>query len=69
MLKLDLDELAILLATSTEVAYPPFNRQAIMDIWDDKSPSQQVAYKLRARRMMKAWMNRGIILAEPHTAA
>jgi hypothetical protein len=56
---MQVDDLAILLAVGTEVHHIPRNRSAMLDIWNDKSPSQQVGYKLRAERLVDVWKKTG----------
>lgn len=51
----DTDTLAILLACSTEVANPPRDRLEMLTYWQGKDESKRVAYKLRAKRLLKVW--------------
>lgn len=60
---LDSDHLAMLLACSTEVGYPPRSREDIGGIWLEKSIPRQYAYRLRAVRLIKAWL--GVIPSAP----
>ena len=56
--KLDnVEQLAIILACSTEVRDDrvPEGRLDMLEIWESKTPSVQVAYRLRARRLLRAW--------------
>lgn len=59
--KLDnVEQLAILLACSTRVAddgpmQTPVGRVDMIELWESLRPSVQVGYRLRARRLLRAW--------------
>lgn len=54
--KFDVGDLAMILAASTEVGFLPRSREDIVGIWLQKGVSVQYAYRLRAQRLLNAWV-------------
>ncbi len=52
----DVETLAILLACSTKINPPPVGRIELLEIWEAKDDSVKVAYRLRARRLLRLWV-------------
>jgi hypothetical protein len=52
---IDVEDFAMLLAASATVSELPTTKEEIVDIWMEKEPHTQYAYRLRAQRMMRAW--------------
>ena len=52
----DSETLAIFLAVGHDVRDPmPVSRLEFIEAWQDKRPEVQVAYRLRAMRLLRAW--------------